>query len=394
MDYYARALQLQEETIAHRRWFHRNAEVGLSMPKGQAYALTELKKLGIRAEPCGNGVSAVLGSPGRCILLRADMDALPMAEESGLDFACPTGTAAHCCGHDLHAAMLLTAARLLKENEAALEGTVKLMFQPGEETLEGARQMLSAGILSDPAPQAALAYHVTAGPTPPGTFMYSSDGPMMFSADGFRITLHGKGGHGAYPHTAIDPIHIGCHVYLALQGLIAREVDPAQANVLTIGQFTAGNTANVIPHNALLTGSIRSNDPASRALLTRRLVEVTQKTAEALGGSATVDMLYGIPPLYCHQALTEEMASYMGQLAIPGLTAIPGIRASASEDFAAIAEKIPGVFMYLSAGFPDERGDAPAHNPKVLFNEDVLPIGAAGYAHCATAWLRRARSQP
>lgn len=388
MNYYARALELKEETVSHRRWFHQHAEVGLSMPQGQAYVLTELKKLGIRAKACGHGVSATLGKPGRCILLRADMDALPMAEESGLDFACPTGTEAHSCGHDLHAAMLLTAAKLLKENEAALDGTVKLMFQPGEETLEGARDMIAAGILADPTPDAALAYHVTAGHTPPGTFMYNSQDAMMFSADGFRITIGGRGAHGAYPHAAIDPIHIGCHVYLALEGLIAREADPAQANILTVGQFTAGNAPNIIPDNALLAGSIRSNHQPSRAHLTRRMREVTQKTAEAFGGSAAIDMLYQIPPLCCQQKLTEDMAAFMGQLEIPGATAIPGIHASASEDFAVIAEKIPSTFMYLSAGFPDARGEALAHNPKVQFNETVLPIGAAAYAHCATAWLR------
>ena len=284
--------------------------------------------------------------------------------------------------------MLLTAAKLLKENEAALDGTVKLMFQPGEETLEGARDMIAAGILADPTPDAALAYHVTAGHTPPGTFMYNSQDAMMFSADGFRITIGGRGAHGAYPHAAIDPIHIGCHVYLALEGLIAREADPAQANILTVGQFTAGNAPNIIPDNALLAGSIRSNHQPSRAHLTRRIREVTQKTAEAFGGSAAIDMLYQIPPLCCQQKLTEDMAAFMGQLEIPGATAIPGIHASASEDFAVIAEKIPSTFMYLSAGFPDARGEALAHNPKVQFNETVLPIGAAAYAHCATAWLR------
>ncbi len=388
MNYYTRALQLKEETIAHRRWFHRHAEVGLSMPQGQAYVLAELKKLGIEARPCGHGVSATLGKPGKCILLRADMDALPMEEKSGLDFACPTGTEAHCCGHDLHGAMLLTAAKLLKENEAALEGTVKLMFQPGEETLEGARDMIAAGILEDPAPDVALAYHVAAGQTPPGVYMYNAEDTMMFSVDGFRITIRGRGAHGAYPQAAIDPIHIACHVFLALEGLIAREVDPTKANVLTVGKFTAGNAANIIPEVALLEGSIRSNDQACRAHLTRRMQEVAQKTAEALGGSAEISLPCQIPPLICHRKLTEEMAEYMRQLKIPGATAMSGIRASASEDFAVIAQKIPSVYMYLSAGFADDRGTAPAHNPMVQFNEDVCPIGAACYAHCATAWLQ------
>ena len=163
MNYYERALALKEETVSHRRFFHVNAEVGLNMPKGQAYVLEELKKLGIDAQPCGHGVSATVGKGGKCLLLRADMDALPMAEESGLDFACPTGTEAHTCGHDFHVAMLLTAAKMLKENEANLEGTVKFMFQPAEETFEGAKDMIDNGILENPVPDAALAYHVTSG---------------------------------------------------------------------------------------------------------------------------------------------------------------------------------------------------------------------------------------
>ena len=388
MNFYERALQLKEETVTHRRWFHANAEVGLDMPKGQAYVLAELKKLGISAQACGHGVSAVLGKPGKCILLRADMDALPMQEESGLAFACPTGTEAHTCGHDFHAAMLLTAAKILKENESALDGTVKFMFQPAEETFEGARDMIAQGILEDPAPDAALAYHVTAGKMPVGIYMYNSTGTMMFSVDGFRITIRGRGAHGAYPHASIDPINIACHVYLALEALIAREVDPAKANLLTVGQFHAGNANNIIPETAVLEGTIRSNDKASRELLVRRMREVAEGTAAVYGGTAEIRMLSQVPPLICDPKLTEQIVGYMQELEIPGTMPYPGIAASASEDFATIAEKIPGVFLYLSAGFPDDRGAAPAHNPKVQFNEDVCPMGAACYAHCAVQWLK------
>ena len=168
MHYYKRALALREETIAHRRYLHTNAEVGLVMPKAKAYVMEKLIEYGITPSECGHGVTATIGSGGKCILLRADMDALPMAEESDEPFACPTGTESHGCGHDLHAAMLLTAAKMLKENESALKGTVKLMFQPGEETLEGAKNMLENGILEDPVPDAALAYHVAAGKMPIG----------------------------------------------------------------------------------------------------------------------------------------------------------------------------------------------------------------------------------
>lgn len=387
MTYYERALQLKEETIAHRRFFHTNAETGLDMPKGQAYILDELNRLGIDGALCGHGVTGTIGRGKKCILLRADMDALPMAEESGLPYACPTGQQAHTCGHDFHAAMLLTAAKMLKENEEMLNGTVKLMFQPAEETFEGARDMIAHGVLENPAPDAALAFHVTAGRTPVGVYMYNADSTMMFSVNGFKIIIHGRGSHGAYPHFSIDPINIAVHVYLALDALITREVPPSKAAALTIGCFQAGSAANIIPDTAVLEGTIRSNDKNTHTLLVKRLQEAAQKTAEVYGGSAEIQLSPGVPPLVCHTDLTRELTGYMAELNIPDAIPHSGITASASEDFAIIAEKIPGTYIYLSAGFDDARADAPAHNPKVQFNEEVCPIGAAYYAHCAQQWL-------
>ena len=388
MNDYERALALQEETIAHRRYLHTNAEVGLVMPKAKAYVMEKLAECGIVPQECGHGVTATIGHGGKCILLRADMDALPMGEESGESFACPTGTEAHCCGHDFHAAMLLTAAKMLKEKEDTLEGTVKLMFQTGEETFEGAKNMLENGILENPVPEAALAFHVTSGKMPIGIYMYNNAGTMMFSVDGFKITVTGRGSHGAYPQAAIDPINIGVHIYLALQALIAREVDPSKACVLTIGKFSAGSAANIIPETAELQGTIRSNDKASRELLVRRMKEVAIKTAETYGGTAEIEMLSEVPPLICDPQLTTEFTEYMKTAGIPNSRPYPGISASASEDFASIAEKIPSTFMYISAGFTDGREVAPAHNPKVQYNEQVCAVGAACYAHCATQWLK------
>lgn len=386
MDFYKRALELREETVSHRRWLHSNAEVGLHMPKAQAYVMEQLKKAGLKPQPCGHGVTAQLGKAGgKTLLLRADMDALPMPEESGEPFACPTGTEAHACGHDFHAAMLLTAAKILKENEAMLSGRVRFMFQPAEETFEGAKDMLANGILDDV--DAALAYHVGSGRMPMGLFMYNSGGTMMYSVDGFRITVHGKGAHGAYPHCSIDPINIGVHIYLALESLITREADPSKACVLTIGNFSAGSAPNIIPDTATLQGTLRTNDGASREKLVRRLKEVVHKTAEVFGGWAEIEMISEVPTLVCDSAMTNEIVGYMQELPIPGLTPVPDMSASASEDFATIAAKVPSVFMYLSAGYMDERGDAPAHNPKVRFNEDVCPIGSACLAHCAVRWL-------
>lgn len=387
MDFYKRSLELREETVSHRRWLHRNAEVGLHMPKGQAYVMEQLKEYGLDPHPCGYGVVAELGQKGgKTILLRADMDALPMAEESGESFACPTGKEAHTCGHDFHTAMLLTAAKLLKENESMLAGRVRFMFQTAEETFEGAKDMIANGVLENV--DAALAYHVGSGRMPVGLFMYNSGGTMMYSVDGFRITIHGRGAHGAYPHSAIDPINIGVHIYLTLEALIAREADPDKACILTIGNFVAGSAPNIIPDIAVLQGTLRTNDSASRKKLVQRLKETVHMTAKVFKGSADIEMISEVPPLICDPVMTEEIVSYMKELPIPNLTPVPDTSASASEDFATIAEKVPSVFMYLSAGYMDERGDAPAHNPKVRFNEDVCPIGSACLAHCAVRWLK------
>ena len=383
MDFLKRAKELREETVSHRRYLHTNAEVGLEMPKAVDYVMKTLSEAGLAPEKCGRGVTASLGSGGRTLLLRADMDALPMGEESGEPFACPTGTEAHACGHDFHAAMLLTAAKILKENEAALEGTVRFMFQPAEETFEGAKDMMAHGILNGV--DAALAFHVGPGKMPPGLFMYNAGGVMMSSVDGFRITVRGKGAHGAYPNRSVDPINIAVHIYLALEALIAREADPGKSCVLTVGNFSAGSAANIIPDSAVLQGTIRTNDKDCRALLVRRMKETAVGTAGVYGGTAEIEMLSQVPPLVCDKALTETMAGYLQKL--PGLTPVPGVSASASEDFASIAERVPSTFMYLSAGFPDERGEAPAHNPKVLFNEDVCAVGPACLAHCAVRWL-------
>ena len=312
MDFYNRALELKDETIQNRRNIHKNAEVGLDTPKTKAFVIEKLKEYGLEPEECGYGVTALLGKKeGKVLLLRADMDALPMAEQSGEEFACPSGKEAHTCGHDFHAAMLLTAAKMLKENEDLIDGTIKFMFQPAEETFEGSKNMIENGILENPKVDAALAYHVSPGKMPVGLFMYNSKDTMMYSVDGFKITIKGKGSHGAYPHVGVDPINIGVHVHLALQELIARESDPSKACVLTVGQFKAGTAANIIPEQAVLQGTIRTNDNEAREKLVRRMKEVAKKTAEVYNGTAEIEMISEVPPLICNPEFTNEIVSYM-----------------------------------------------------------------------------------
>ncbi|MGN1416814.1 MAG: M20 family metallopeptidase [Oscillospiraceae bacterium] len=384
MDFYSEAKNLKDQLTENRRYFHKTAEVGLDMPLAQEYVMTKLAEYGLEPKKCGHGVTALLGQGSPVLLLRADMDALPMEEMSGESFAC-TGGHAHACGHDFHAAMLLSAAKLLKQSESRLKGTVKLMFQPAEETFEGSHDMIENGILGSPHVDAALAFHVAPGKMLPGLFMYNAGGVMMNSVDGFRIDIKGKGGHGAYPNLSVDPLNIAAHIYLALEELIAREANPERTCVLTVGQLHGGNAANIIPDSAFMEGTLRTNDKAEREKLVRRISETAKGVASVYGGTAELTVLSDVPPLVCDKAFTEEMAGYMNELGIA--KPFPDMKANASEDFAVIAEAVPSAFMYLSAGFTDERGDYSAHNPKVRFNEDVLPIGAAGLAHCAVRWL-------
>lgn len=387
MDFYKYALDYRDETAAHRRFLHQNAEVGLDMPIARDYVKKTLLSYGITPYDCGYGVIATIGKGEPTILLRADMDALPGAEESEEPFSSKNGNS-HTCGHDFHAAMLLTAAKLLKECEESLCGSVKLMFQPAEETLEGCANMVKSGVLENPKVSAALAFHVTSGRIPIGTLMYNSDSTMMNSADVFAIEVIGRGGHGAYPNMAVDPIHVAVQIYSALTLLPAKEAPPNKSCVISIGKLHGGDTANVIPDTALIEGSLRTDDEKTRNTIVRRIEEVANSIAEAHKAKANVKYLAQIPSLVCNKCFAEEMVECIKGMGSDSITPVSGMKAGASEDFAIIAQSVPSAIMYLSAGFMDERGDIPQHNPKVRFNEGVLPIGAAGYAACAWNWLK------
>lgn len=350
-----RALELKKETIAHRRYIHRCAEVGLELPKTMAYIERELKACGISAYPCGHGIRAEIGTKGPVLLLRADADALPNG---------------HTCGHDCHAAMLLTAAKLLKERENELKGSVRLMFQPAEETLSGAQDMIGHGIL-DPKPQAALAFHTAAGKLPVGMALCGTDGAMMQSADNLSMTFFGKGGHGAYRDKTVDPIKMAVEVYEALPQM-------------SFGVFRAGTAGNVIPETALLQGALRLEKGREKEL--KEIGAICLGVAEKHGGRAEVVCTSSTPALVCDKKLTMQMSGYLKELK---LIVKDGVKAKASEDFAYVAEKIPTAYFYLTCGFFDERGDHLAHDPKVQIDEEVLPIGVAAYAHCAIRYLQK-----
>lgn len=210
----------------------------------------------------------------------------------------------------------------------------------------------------------------------------------MYSVDGFHIEIKGKGSHGAYPQNSIDPINIAAHVYLALQSIIAREVDPSKACLMTVGKFQAGTAANIIPDTAVLEGTIRTNDKASRELLVRRMKETAIRTAETFGGTAKITMISEVPPLICNPEFTEQIVGFMKELDIPETNPLPRhIRQVPLKILQILQNRYHPLSCDLSAGYMDDRGKYSAHNPKVQFNEDVCPIGAACLAHCATRYL-------
>lgn len=387
MDYLKRSEELFEETVENRRHLHQMPELGLELPETTAFIMEKLTEMGYDPKPCGGGVVACVGKMGgKTVLLRGDVDALPMKEESGLPFASQRENA-HTCGHDIHGAMLLTAAKMLKENEAALDGMVKLMFQPGEEPLTGARSMIADGLLQDPRPDVALGYHVVAGSMPMGLFVYNREGTLMNSSDNFIIDIQGKGGHGAYPDACIDPINIAAHMILALESVVAREIKSTQASVLTIGKVTVGDAPNIIPDQAQLQGTLRCDSEKEREFILQRLSEVVDAVAKMYRGSATITMLAGTPPLICDPQSVDDFVGYMRELDVPGQCEHVGMHAASSEDFSAVLSEIPGAYMFLSAGFTDGRETYNQHHPKVEFNEEVMKSGAAYLAHCATRWL-------
>ena len=246
MNYLQSAQALYEQMVRDRRHLHQHPEVGMDLPETCSYVMARLTEMGYQPRRLGGGVTATLtGKPdGKVFLLRADMDALPMREESGLPFASQR-SCAHTCGHDMHTAMLLGAAQLLRDRAAELNGTVKFMFQPGEEVLSGARSMIEAGILEDPHVDAAMGAHMI--PMIPAGLGGYGTGVVSASSDHLVIRVEGRGGHGAHPQSTVDPINIGVHIHLALQELLSREADPAELVVLTFGKFQGGDAANIIP---------------------------------------------------------------------------------------------------------------------------------------------------
>ena len=398
MDFLKEAKGLERELVANRRWLHSHAEVAFGLTETKAYVRAKLEEMGFSPADCGRaGLVVTVGGrkPGKVFLLRADMDALPIPEESGEPFACENG-AMHACGHDFHTAILLGAAKLLKSHEEEIPGTVKLMFQPAEEIFEGAKDMIANGVLEDPRPDAALMLHVTAAvPMPAGMIIVCAPGVSAPAADYFTVRVQGKGCHGSTPQNGIDALTAASHILLALQEIHARELAPGTEAVLTVGTFHGGTASNVIADSAELGGTIRTYDEKTRAFLKERMTVIAESVARAYRAEAVVEFGSGCPTLVNDKELAAQVLTSLRGLLDPrtvlNAAELGGARGGGSEDFAYISQQVPTLMLALAAGEPARGHTYPLHHPKVTFDESILPIGAAAFAHAAVEWLKNSK---
>ena len=417
---------IQPELVNIRRELHRHPEVGFDLPYTKAFVMKKLTEFGCEPQELGRaGVTAIVGGrrsqtsaatsadvesekrsqasaatsadaeSGKTILLRADMDALFMTEEADVDYKSEHDGRMHGCGHDMHTAMLLGAAKLLKAHEDELCGTVKLEFQPAEEIFQGSPDMIGAGLLEDPRVDAAVMIHVTAGMAlPSGTFLVSGGGISSTSCEQYHITVKGKGGHGSTPSEAIDPITAAAHMHIAMQEINSRELDGNDFGIFTTGRFEAGKSSNVIPDTAEMWGTIRTTDPSGAVgdLIKTRMTEICRGIGAAFRCGVDVEFYDYCPCMVIDPSLAGDTLRYMKELvgdSAIDLSVVSGGKAGGgSEDFAFVSHRVPTVSMFLSAGSSNDGYVFGQHHPKVRFDDSVLHLGSAAYAYTALSWLR------
>jgi amidohydrolase len=408
MNALSAAKAIQQDIVGLRRQVHMQPEIGLETPHTSALVASALKDLGVEVrERVGGwgvvgliagkaggsgGVAASAGQGRRTVALRADMDALPVQEETGKEYASQIPGVMHACGHDAHVAMLLGAARILSGMKKDLTGNVKLLFQPGEESGGGARFMIADGALENPRPDIVLGTHV-------GTLWALGTGqigvrpgPLMAASDNFIITVRGRGGHGAAPHLSVDPVLIASHIVVALQTIVSREVDPVTPAVVTVGMIQAGTARNIIPETCVMRGTVRYIDRALAAFMPARVKEIAEGTARAMRGEAAVEYAYGYPPLINDPGATDFLArSASGVVGPENVRTIQPTMGG--EDMAYYLEKVPGTFFGLGTANVAKGIVYPNHHPKFDVDEDVLYIGTACLVQVCLDFLGRSEGQ-
>lgn len=384
---------LQSQLLTIRRDLHRHPETGFDLSYTKEKVRKELLAMGYEPIDCGKaGLVVCIGGKksGKTFLLRADMDALPLQEEADVDYRSETPGKMHACGHDMHTAMLLGAAKLLKEYEDDINGTIKLMFQPAEEIFQGSLDMIEHGVLENPSIDAALMIHVIAGnPMPAGMFLISSGGISAASCEQYHITVTGKGGHGSTPQLSIDPITAAAQIHLAMQEINSRELDPNAYGVFTTCKFQAGNASNIIPNTAEMWGTIRTIDPSEQVgtQIKTRMSEIAKGIGMAMRCDVDIEFFDYCPCLTIDDALSKDTSKYMSELVGQAAMVIPPSAGGGSEDFAFISHKIPTISMYMASGNSAEGYHYNIHNPKLTLDDSILWKGSATHAYVAMRWL-------
>lgn len=393
------ALSFQENAVALRRSLHRHPEIGNDLPVTREQVLQELEglPLDITLHKTTSGIAALLtgDKPGPTVLLRGDMDALPMPEDTGLDFASVNKNMMHACGHDTHTSMLVQAARVLAERKADITGRVLFMFQPGEEGYAGANFMLEEGLLDVPKHAdgsaspitGAFAMHVT--PSIPVGMVAIKGGSLMASSDELSIVIRGSGGHASEPHRTDDPIPVACELVQALQTMVTRRIDAFDPAVVTVTKISAGTAFNVIPETAKIQGTIRAVSAKTRSKVHQNITRLAEGIAAAHGMSAEVELNLGYPVTVNDTGFASFATDVATTILGDGKVAQLPHPVMAAEDFSYVLERIPGSMMFLGAtpAGMSPGAAAPNHSNKVMFDEDAMALGVSIYAGMALRHL-------
>lgn len=389
-DFLAEAQALFDYTRTLRRDFHMHPELGFQEFRTAGIVARELTALGLEVTTGvgGTGVVALIegGKPGPVVLVRADMDALPIIEETGAPYASQNPGVMHACGHDGHTAVLLTVARMLQAHRSDFSGSIKLVFQPAEEGMGGAEKMMEDGVLENPKVDVVLALHVW-NERPLG-WIGISDGPSMAGGEIFKLKVIGKGGHGAAPHLAVDPILAAAQIVVALQGITARSVPPLQSAVVSVCTIHGGETFNVIPPSVEMTGTIRTFEPEVRSRVLERFEKTVWSVADAMGCQVEID-LKRLTPAVINDAPTAAIVQGSARHLFPQAQIdTANYVTMGSEDMAYVMEKVPGCFFFIGSANEEKNLDASHHHPKFDIDEDALPRAAALMAQAVSDILK------
>ena len=386
--------KITESLIPVRRHIHANPEIGLACQKTRDYVKDILEKMGYKTELIGvSGLTTTVGNGKEPVfLLRADMDALPIDEDTDLEFASTNPNHMHACGHDIHTTMLLGAAQYLKNHEAEINGTVKFMFQPGEETAEGATDMINNGILENPKPEAGMMIHVAPGvPFDVGTIIIPKAGPAMASNDLFDIIIKGKGGHGSTPYLCVDPLVPGSTIMQAIQNIITKELPPNALTALTIGKVEGLDSYNIIPEIITLGGTLRTYSEERRKFIKERITEISDNISKAFRCTSEVDYLFEVPTLLNAKEVAEVAYDSLKPFLEPDhlMDGLPiDIPLMGSEDFAFVTHEIPSTAILIVASDARAGGIYPLHHPKLVFDEKAIESGILAYSQIALGWIK------